>query len=188
MTFRSIALAALGALAIGFVSGCAELDELMFSGNDPQTATEIANAQHESLWEIQLMAGRYGVMLGQAREILNLPEPEPGEMFPGDTQDVRKQSEELAAYQARVTNEFLADAGRACKRKRVPAGVRKLACEQQKKLSPDLRSPTKPELVALSQRNERVGEVIMPWWDAVCATKRNGKTPKPDDDPICPME
>lgn len=186
MTLRAIAIAAV-MLSAG-LSGCAEMDELMFGDNDPQQAAEIAHAQRESLWEIQLMAGRYGVMLGQAREILGLPEPEPGEMFPGDTQDVHKQSEELAAYQARVTNEFLRDAATACKRKRVPQGVRKFACEQQKKTPAELRQPTKPELVALSQRNERVGEVIMPWWDAVCAMKRKGRTPKPDDDPICPME
>lgn len=188
MTFRSTCFAALIALAAGFVPGCAELDELMFSGNDPQTAAEIANAQHESLWEISLMAGRYGVMLGQAREILGLPEPEPGASFPGDSQDARQQREDLAAYQARVTNEFLADATRACKRKRVPRGVRKIACEQQKKMPAELRQPVEPELVALSQRNERVGDVIMPWWDAVCATKRKRGTPKPDDEPVCPME
>jgi hypothetical protein len=188
MTFRSTTFIVLTAVLAGFVSGCAEIDELMFSDNDPRTAAEIAHAQKESLWEIQLMAGRYGVMLGQAREILGLPEPEPGEMFPGDSEDVRKQQQELAAYQARVTNEFLTDAATACKRKRVPSGVRKMACEQQKKTPADLRQPTNPDLVALSQRNERVGEVIMPWWDAVCATKRKGKAPKPDDEPICPME
>lgn len=185
MTFRSIALVAVLA---GLVSGCAEMDELLFNENDPQTKAEIANAQHETLWEMSLMAGRYGVMLGQAREILGLPDPEPGESFPGGSEDARKQREDLATYQARVASEFLSDAARACKRKRVPAGVRKLACESTKKTPDELRKPVAPDLVALSQRNERVGEVIMPWWDAVCATKRKGRAPKPDDDPICPME
>lgn len=185
MIFRSLALAAVACLA----AGCAEMDELLSNDNDPQTAAEIANAQRDSLWEIQLTAGRYGVMLGQAREILGLPDPEPGLMFPGDSEDVGKQREDLAAYQAHVTKEFLTDAARACKRKRVPAGVRKMACAQQKTTPAELKTPVAPELVALSQRNERVGEVIMPWWDAVCATKRKpGRAPKPDDDPICPME
>lgn len=169
------------------LASCAEFADLMSFGRDPAREQELVQAEAASLWEMTLMAGRYGVMLGQAREILNLPEPKAvGEGFPTGDVDVAKQREALAQYQASVAAEFVADVARACKRKRVPKKVRTLACEQHKKLPAELRTPVAPEMQALAVRNDNVGEFVMTWWDAVCAT---APKPKNDDDmPACAME
>ncbi len=65
----------------------------------------------------------------------------------------------------------------------MPANVRKVACAQ--KVPEDLRQAVKPDIQALSTRNDRVGDVIMPWWDAVCAT---APKPREGDVPACAME
>lgn len=182
MRARSVAVGLVLALS---VAGCQEFGELISFGDAKERAAAQAQAESAQLWEMTLMAGRYGVMLGQAREILNLPEPQrsPGDSFPTNTQDPVKQREALARYQADVTTEFERDVGAACKRKRVPANVRKVACAQ--KVPEDLRQAVKPDIQALSTRNDRVGEVIMPWWDAVCAT---APKPREGDVPACAME
>ena len=179
------ALAATTVVLAGFLSGCQAFGDFLDFGSAQERAEAQAQADDAHLWEMTLMAGRYGVMLGQAREILNLPEPKrvPGEQFPTGDQDPAKQRAALAKYQADVTAEFAADVGAACKRKRVPASVRKAACGQ--KVPDELRVAVKPEMKALETRNDRVGEVIMPWWDAVCAT---APKPKDGDVPACVME
>lgn len=168
------------------VSACAEFSGWTgfdFSG-DEMSARQQADAA--SLWEMTLMAGRYGVMLGQAREILKLPEPK-GQApdFPPGAADDKSQREALAQYQVTVAQEFFADAARACKGKRVPAKVRTLACKDQKQIAVNLRTPAPSDIEALSARNEQVGDVVMPWWNAVCAV---APKPKKDDDPVCAME
>ena len=187
MILHRTIVVALIALVAGAISGCAEFSEWISFGDEEERAEARAEAERSSLWEMTLMAGRYGTMLGQAREILNLPEPQrpAADTFPTDATDVKKQREALAAYQARVTNEFLADADGACKRRKVPSKLRSLACEQQKKVPGDLRAPVQPEFVALAARNQRVGEVITPWWDAVCAVARK---PRDGEAPVCAME
>ena len=183
----SVRQAALAVLACMSIAGCAEFGELISFGDDEERAAALAQAEQGRLWEMTLMAGRYGVMLGQAREILNLPEPKQlaGEGFPSDAPGDAKQREALAAYQASVAAEFLSDVDSACKRKRVKPSLRKLACEQLAKAPADLRAPVKPEMQALALRNDQVGEFIMPWWDAVCATVPK---PKGDEMPVCIME
>ncbi len=168
------------------LASCAEFADLMSFGRDPAREQELVQAEAASLWEMTLMAGRYGVMLGQAREILNLPEPKAvGEGFPTGDVDVAKQREALAQYQASVAAEFVADVARACKRKRVPKKVRTLACEQAK-MPDELRTPVEPEIQALAVRNDRVGDFVMTWWNEVCAV---APKPKKDDDvPACAME
>lgn len=177
-SFVAVALA-------GFLSGCQAFGDFLDFGDAQERAAAKAQADDAQLWEMTLMAGRYGVMLGQAREILNLPEPKraPGDSFPADTQDPVKQREALARYQADVTVEFERDVSAACKRKRVPASVRKVACAQS--VPAELRQAVKPEMPALSARNDRVGDVILPWWDAVCAT---APKPREGDVPACAME
>lgn len=168
------------------LGGCADMNEFFSYGDDAERAQARAEAESAQLWEMSIMAGRYGVMLGQAREILNLPEPRgTAESFPNGDQDEAKQREALARYQANVTQAFLTDVASACKRKRVPRDVRMLACEQQTKVPAELTAPVKPEIHQLAVRNDRVGEFVMPWWDAVCA-----KAPKPreGDVPACVME
>ncbi len=172
------------AVAVG-LGGCAEMSEMFSTGDAEEHAEARVQADAAHLWEMTIMAGRYGVMLGQVREILKLPEPKNSMSFPTDAQEEAKQREDLARYQASVTAEFLGDLGTACKRKRVPRDLRKMACEQQTKVPAELQAPVKPEIQALAMRNDRVGEFIMPWWDAVCAT---APKPREGDVPACAME
>jgi len=190
MNHRSMSRLARGAVA-GLVllaaAGCAEFADFISSDTDGGRSESIQQAEAANLWEMTLMAGRYGVMLDQAREILKLPDQASGgASFPtGDTENT-KQREALAGYQAAVVKEFAIDVGRACARKRTPKKVRALACEQQKKLPAELRMPVAPEMQALAVRNDNVGDFVMTWWDAVCET-----APKPKNDgdmPACAME
>ncbi|MFM9865557.1 MAG: hypothetical protein ACKVRO_18345 [Micropepsaceae bacterium] len=176
--------AAVVAFAVG-LSGCADMSEFFSYGDAAEHAEVRAQAEEGQLWEMTIMAGRYGVMLGQVRDILKLPAPRNDMSFPTDAEDDAKKREDLARYQASVTAEFLADASVACKRKRVPRDLRKMACEQHAKWSAETRAPVKPDIQTLAMRNDRVGEFIMPWWDAVCAT---APKPREGDVPACAME
>jgi hypothetical protein len=180
------ARAAFVLLTAGALASCAEFADWDLFERDPAREQALAQAEAASLWEMTLMAGRYGVMLGQAREILNLPEPKAaGEGFPTGDVDVAKQRVALAQYQASVAAEFVADVARACKRKRVPKKVRTLACEQAK-MPDELQTPVEPDMQALAVRNDRVGDFVMTWWNEVCAV---APKPKSDDDvPPCAME
>lgn len=183
--FRAISLVAISALAATLI-GCAEFSEWMSFDSPAERGLDAkARAEKASLWEMTLMAGRYGVMLDQAREILKLPEPKEMVMFPSAATDDQGQRQALASYQVRVTNEFLADAARACKKRQVPANVRAHACKESRKVSAELRIPVAPEMSALEVRNDQVGNVITPWWDAVCAL---APKPKNGDVPACAME
>jgi hypothetical protein len=126
-------------------------------------------------------------MLGQAREILKLPEPKQpvGEVFPIESNDHMKQRAALAAYQVSVASEFLVDVDRACKRGRVSKKLRAMACDQKAKVPAELAMPVAPELTLLASRNDRVGEFVMPWWNAVCAT---APKPRDSDPPACAIE
>ena len=133
------------------------------------------------------MAGRYGVMLSQARAILGLPEPAGAadDLFSSDTRDATRERLALARYQVAVASEFFADASLACAKADAPKAIRKLACSHNDGVPAELRAPTLPELEALSARNDALGLLIMPWWDAACAL-----APKPaeGEDPACVME
>jgi len=179
------------ASAIAFASlvatpGCAEFAEWISFDSATDKADARAKADAASLWEMTLMAGRYGVMLDQAREILKLPEPgSAGPMFPSGAEDDAGQRKALAAYQVNVAGEFFADAARACKRRRVPAGIRAMACAHRAGAPEELRKPAPLDVAALSARNDALDKVVMPWWDAVCAT---APKPKDGDMPACAME
>lgn len=184
---RSSLRNSLAIIAIASLCGCADMSEFFSYGDEEERAAARAQADSARLWEMTLMAGRYGVMLGQVREILDLPEPRQtaADRFPTDDNDEAKQREALARYQASVTAEFLSDVASACKRRRVPKDVRKLACDQQTKVPAELKAPVQPDIQVLAVRNDRVGEFVMPWWDAVCAT---APKPKEGDVPVCVME
>jgi len=185
--FRS-ARVAIAALVLLGISGCAEFAEWISIDQDSQRKTAaLSQAESAQLWEMTLMAGRYGVMLGQAREILKLPEPKipAGDTFPGDSPDEAKRREALATYQASVVAEFATDMDAACKRRRVPRKLRALACEQHEKLPGELRQPTAPEMQALALRNDHVGQFVMPWWNAVCAS---APKPRKGDVGVCAIE
>lgn len=165
-------------------TACAEFSEWM--SFDPEYAEAARQAEASQLWEMTLMAGRYGAMLGQVREILSLPEPKlpPGGGFPTGDLDPAKSRAALAAYQVTVAAEFVNDVARACKRGRVPKKVRAHACAQTSKLPAEFRTAVAPEMPALAARNDRVGEFVLPWWSEVCDS-----APKPKDGmPACPME
>ena len=176
--------AAIAVLAAG-LGGCAEMSELFSYGDEQERAEARAQADSARLWEISIMAGRYGVMLDQAREILNLPEPKAGMSFPTGDNDEAKQREALARYQVSVTQEFLNDVNTACKRRRVPRHVREMACEKRASVPTELAAPAPLEMQALEARNDRVGDFVMPWWDTVCAL---APKPREGDVPACVME
>jgi hypothetical protein len=175
------------ALVLAAVSGCAEFAQFLSFEDEEERRLAMAQADAASLWEMTIAAGRYGVMLGQAREILKLPEPKQpvGEVFPVESNDHMRQRAALAAYQVSVASEFLADVDKACKRGRVPKKLRAMACDQKTKLPSELATPVAPELPLLASRNDRVGEFVMPWWNAVCAT---APKPRAGDPPACAIE
>ncbi|MBI1212027.1 MAG: hypothetical protein GC190_11230 [Alphaproteobacteria bacterium] len=160
----------------------------LFGGNDDDAPAKArAEAEAATVWELTIHAGRYGVMLDQARTILKLPEPDSA---PTDGPPVAGESlaerQALAAQQVRVANEFYADAARACSRRRTPAKLRAIACEHKEGVPVELQRPADLDVAALSARNEALDKVVLPWWDAAC-----GSAPKPrgeDAEPICPME
>jgi len=189
MRLRRRALLHLGLLAVAAagLSACSEVSSLF--GDDAGDAPGKAQAEAESatVWELTINAGRYDVMLDQARSILKLPEPEAGSVPPppvGGESLAERQA--LATQQVRVANQFYADAARACAKKRVPAKLRALACRHKAGLPAELREPAALDVRALTARNEALDKVVLPWWDAACAT-----VPKPrgeDAEPVCPME
>ena len=130
---------------------------------------------------IGIMNGRYSVMLGQAREILRLPEPKALDSQGtgvGGAEGAQERAQ-LAKSQVQVANEFLGDTARACQRRKLPRHVRAVACTQQKKAPPEFHTPVAPELPALSSRNDKLGDMIMEWWGAVCATAPKAKAGEP---------
>jgi hypothetical protein len=182
---RTLLASAVCVLSLAGAPGCAELSEWMSFESASDKAAVKAQADAASLWELTLMAGRYGAMLDQAREILRLPEVKAGPMFPTADDSDAAQRKALAAYQVTVTKEFFTDAARACKRKRTPQSVREVACQHQGKAPADLTAPAALDIAALSARNDKVGDMVMPWWGAVCDT---APKPKEGDPPACPME
>ena len=171
---RALAVVAILGISGTGLSGCAIFEDVI-SFDDEQTAAASA-ADQQNLLELSIATGRYGVMLGQAREILRLPEPKAstGDMIGAAASDSAAERAQLAQAQVKVTSEFIADTARACQKRKLPKGVRSLACEQQKKVPAELHTPVAPEITALSGRNDKVGSFIIEWWDAVCAT-----APKP---------
>jgi hypothetical protein len=171
-----IALIAMSCFAL---SGCAIFEDVMAPDGDAQTKVASA-ADAQSLTELSISNGRYSVMLGQAREILRLPEPKAAGNDSGvSATDDAQERAQLAKSQALVANEFLADTARACQRRKLSKGVRAVACAQQKKVPADIRTPVAPEIAALSARNDALGDVVMTWWDAVCATAPKPKAGEP---------
>lgn len=171
-----IALIAMSCLAL---SGCAIFDDVMAPDGDAQTKVASA-ADAQSLTELTISNGRYSVMLGQAREILRLPEPKaPGSETGAAATDDLQERTQLARSQVSVANELLADTARACQRRKIAKGVRAVACAQQKKAPAELRTPVAPEIAALSARNDALGDVVMTWWNAVCATAPKPKAGEP---------
>ena len=182
---RYLLHASLFAFTAGVVGACSELGGMFGEGDEPEKAR--AQAESATVWELTITTGRYSVMLDQARTILKLPEPTAtGPEAPPVGGESLAERQALAAQQVLVANEFYADAARACAKKRVPAKLRAMACQHRAGVPVELRQPAPLDVAALSARNEALDKVVMPWWDAACATvpKRHGE----DDEPVCPME
>jgi hypothetical protein len=170
-------MVALVALFASVATGCATHRE----------EQRTAEAYPPDIWEMTIMAGRYGVMLSQARAILGMSEPADRayDHLSSDQRDETRERVRLARYQVAVASEFFADAALACVKSDAPGNIRTLACTHRGGAPAHLRAQARPNLEALSKRNDALGELIMPWWDAVCAT-----APKPaeGEDPACVME
>ena len=172
-----------------FGIGCSEVSSMFGGDDDDAPAKARAQAESATVWELTIHTGRYGVMLDQARDILKLPNPEglPGEAAaPPATGESLAERQALAAQQVRIANEFYADAARACAKKRIPAKLHAMACKHKGGVPAELRAPASLDVAALTARNEALDKVVMPWWDAACAS-----APKPHGEgtePVCPME
>ena len=166
------------AAAIG-LSGCAMFEDAISVDDDGGQTRVASGADAHTLMELSIATGRYGVMLGQVREILRLPEPRVPvvDSVTPATGDLDRELTELADQQVRVTKEFLADTAKACQRKRVPKKLRRLACQGQKDVSAPLLAPARADMKSITARDEDVNRFILGWWDAVCETvprPRNG--------------
>lgn len=165
------------------LAACTELGGLFGEGDDPESAR--AQAETATVFELTISAGRHAVMLEQARGILKLPEPNASPDAPAASGESLAERRALAAQQVLVASEFYTDAARACAKKRTPKKLRQMACAYRDGTPAELRRPAALDVAALSARNEAIDKIVMPWWDAACATvPRRG----PDDEPACPME
>lgn len=161
------------------LSGCAMFEDAISVDDDGGQTRIASGADAEALMDLSIATGRYGVMLGQVREILRLPEPKVpvADSVSTTTRDLDRELTELANQQVRVTMEFLADTARACQRKRVSKKLRSLACQGQGQVPASLRSPANADIKSITARDEDVNRLILGWWDAVCETvprPRNG--------------
>jgi hypothetical protein len=180
---RAMRVVAAALLALP-AAGCAMFEDMVTPDEDG-TQVSRSEAEASTLFELSIMTGRYGVMLDQAREILRLPQPRP--TAPSELADegsTAAQRAELARQQAAIANEFLVDARKACQLRRLPKDVKSIACETRRKVPAELRTPVKPELPSLQKRSDDMGEFIITWWEAACATAPKRR----DDEPVCPME
>lgn len=169
------------------LSGCAVFEDVMsFDYEDSRTALASAD-QHNALMELSISTGRFGVMLGQAREILRLPEPKmpAGDAVGGSADDQAQERARIALEQAKVATEFLEDTARACQKRKLPKQVRLSACEQQKRMPLELKKPVPADLNAIANRNEQIGVYVIEWWDAVCAV---APEPRDGEPPACAIE
>jgi hypothetical protein len=175
--YRIASTVSLLLLFLGGVTACAAQRE----------SKQTSGAESPDIWEMTIMAGRYGVMLSQAREILGLPEParKVYDLLSADTRDEARERVMLAHYQVAVASEFFEDMALACGKADVPEAIRALACRHRSGVPAHLRKEAKPDLESLSARNDALGEIIMPWWDTACALAPKAAE---DEDPACVME
>ena len=169
-----------------FTNSCAELGSWTSFGDSARTTDARGNADTASVSELTIMAGRYSVMLDQARSILKLPEPAAADsQFASDGGEGLAERKALAAQQVLVAHEFYADTARACTKRRVPSKLRAMACRHRAGVPAELRQPAALDVAALSARNEALDKVVLPWWDAACAAAPKSGA---EDEPVCPME
>lgn len=170
-----IGLIVLSCLAL---SGCAIFEDVM-SPDAGGPSNVAANADAQSLSDLMISNGRYSVMLGQAREILKLPEPKAPSGDAGTAAGESQERAQLAKSQVQVIEDLLADTANACQKRKLPKGVKATACSQQKRVGADLRTAAADDLPSLSARNDAVGAVVMDWWNTVCATAPKAKPGEP---------
>ncbi len=172
-------------MAIAFLvlglGGCAMFEDWVSVDDDGAQAIARSGAEAQSLMELSITTGRFGVMLGQAREILRLSEPQSpiADDTASSMQSAAQEKSRLAALQVHLANELMADTAQACRRRKLAKGVKILACDQQKKMPIEFRVPVEPDLPTLETRSDRVGAMVMEWWEAVCATAPRPKNGEP---------
>lgn len=152
------------------LAGCAIYDDVM--GRDEEgAAPRLSPEDAARVTELFIATGRYGVMLGQAREILRLPETKmgQGETTGSDATDPLQELRGIAALQARTARELSGDALAACNRATVPLSVRQLGCEISRTLPAGMLQPVSLPLANVARRDEELGAFVMRWWNAACA-------------------
>ena len=181
------------ALALAAFGGaCTQPPDAANETQQPQQVPPMspAAANHApDIMEMRIMAGRFPIMLSQARDILILPEPRT-EIGNVTSEDGAKERTELAAAQSSIEAEFLADTAAACAMDNLAPTLRNLACAHQtgaagSVLKLEIPIGVTPDLAALQQRNDALFGAISPWWTAACAA---APRPKVDEPPPCIME
>jgi hypothetical protein len=156
------------------LSGCSVYEDMM-RGDEDQARVRLSPEEASRVQELYIATGRYGVMLGQVRDILRLPEAatagDPAATSSGDpVQELRG----IADQQVRVARELSGDVLAACNRSGVPDAVRQLGCETARAFPARLKQPVIAQVAAVSARDEELGALVMRWWDAACSV-----APKP---------
>lgn len=151
---------------------CSVVEDMLGAGDEPVPQAQPTSADLQSLSDLTITTGRYGVMLGQVREILQLPEPAPAGSGAAEP-PARTFNDELAALarqQASIARELLVDAGAACQRPALPRAVRDMACSTRDALAGGAKQEAGPSLKAIAARDAGLGPIVLRWWDSVCAT------------------
>lgn len=162
------------AIILGCLSGCAIYDDVMQQDEDasPQRLTE---EDVSRINELYIATGRYGVMLSQARDILRLPESVSGGNAVVPTAgDPLQELRGIAEQQVRVARELAGDTAVACGRPGIPAGVSAVACETARTVPASLQQAVPVEVAAIAARDQKLGALVMDWWDKACSV-----APKP---------
>lgn len=166
---------------------CSIVEDMLGSRDEPVRQAEPTSADLQSLSELTIATGRYGVMLGQVRDILRLPEPAP---MGGDTAEplARTFNDELVALarqQSSIARELQLDAGAACQRPALPQAVRAVACSTRDALAGVAKRDAGPTLKAIAARDAGLGPIVIRWWDSVCASVPQ---PQAGDPHACSIE
>jgi hypothetical protein len=160
---------------------CSIVEDMLGPGDEPIPQAQPTSADLQSLSELTIATGRYGVMLGQVRDILRLPEPAHmgGEAAEPLARTFNDELVALARQQSSVAHELLTDAGAACQRTALPQAVRAVACSTRDALAGGAKQEAGPSLKAIAARDAGLGPIVIRWWDSVCATVPQSRAGEP---------
>jgi len=158
------------AIILSILSGCAIYEDMMTQDEDADRQ-RLSAEDTSRIAELYIATGRYGVMLSQARDILRLPDITPtadAAVVPAG--DPIQELKGIADQQVRVARELGGDTAAACSRPGVPDDVRKLACETARGVPASLQQGVPAQVAAVAARDQQLGDLVMRWWEEVCAT------------------